>query len=197
MVDVDLFVHSLLFLTYINMTNNDSRTFIYLVATLLIAVAMGFLFGFKMGKKSVLKNLVTKTDTVIVRETIKEPIPTPKIKPKRKIVARLALADTSTRASELEDTCKAVKELSDSADVIVPISTSVYKTDDYSATIEGYRARLVDMTVYPQIRYITTTNTVVKHRHWTIMVGSQLGYGFTTKGVGLYSGGGISAGYAF
>jgi hypothetical protein len=185
MVDVDLFVHSLLFLTYINMTNNDSRTFIYLVATLLIAVAMGFLFGFKMGKKSVLKNLVTKTDTVIVRETIHDTVPVPKY---IKLVKHVT------------DTFKVVEVIHDTVDkavVEVPITQKTYATKDYKATIEGYRARLVDMTTYPETRYITTTNTVVKHRHWTIMVGSQLGYGFTTKGTGLYSGGGVSAGYAF
>ena len=167
------------------MVNNDSRTFIYLVATLLAMVALGFSVGFKMGKKSVLKNLTSKTDTVIVRETIHDTMPVPKY---IKVVKHIT------------DTFKVVEVIHDTVDkavVEVPITQKTYQTDDYKAVIEGYRARLVDMTTYPQTRYITTTNTVTKVRHWTIMVGPQFGYGFTTKGTGLYSGVGVSAGYAF
>jgi hypothetical protein len=167
------------------MNKDDLRTFLILIVTLLLLIAMSFLTGFISGKKSTLKHITSNTDTVIVRETIHDTVPVPKY---IKLVKHVT------------DTFKVVEVIHDTVDkavVEVPITQKTYATKDYKATIEGYRARLVDMTTYPETRYITTTNTVVKHRHWTIMVGSQLGYGFTTKGTGLYSGGGVSAGYAF
>lgn len=164
---------------------DDLRIFLVPLVTLLVLMAISFLTGFISGRKSVLKNLVTKADTVIVRTEVHDTIPVPKYV---KVVKHVT--DTFKVVQVIHDTTeKAVVE--------VPITQKTYQTKDYSATIEGYRARLVDMTTYPETRYITTTNTVVKHRHWTIMVGSQLGYGFTSKGVGSYYGGGVSAGYAF
>jgi hypothetical protein len=76
-------------------------------------------------------------------------------------------------------------------DVIIPISQSVYKTDDYTATIEGYRARLVDIELYPKT--VTITNTVTKTRapHWALTAGTGVGYG--RNGVEPFIG--ISFGY--
>ena len=167
------------------MVNNDSRTFLILIVTLLVLMAMSFTVGFKMGKKSVLRNLTSKTDTVIIRETIHDTMPVPKY---IKVVKHIT------------DTFKVVEVIHDTVDkavVEVPITQKTYQTDDYKAVIEGYRARLVDMTTYPQTRYITTTNTVTNVRHWTITVGPQFGYGFTSNGRGFYSGVGVTAGYSF
>lgn len=171
------------------MNKDDLRTFLILIVTLLVLMAMsfltGFLTGFLAGKKSVLKNLTSKTDTVIVRETIHDTVTAPKY---IKLIKHVT--DTFKVVEVIHDTVeKAVVE--------VPITQKTYQTVNYKAVIEGYRARLVDMTTYPQTKYITTTNTVTNVRHWTITGGPQVGYGFTSKGPGFYSGVGVTAGYSF
>lgn len=69
----------------------------------------------------------------------------------------------------------------DSADVVVPITQTVYEDSTYTAYVSGYRASL-DSLIFRMPREITTiTNThYQKPKRWSI--GIQVGYGMTLKG---------------
>lgn len=69
----------------------------------------------------------------------------------------------------------------DSAEVIVPITQTVYEDSTYTAYVSGYRASL-DSLIFRMPREVTTiTNThYQKPKRWSI--GIQVGYGMTLKG---------------
>ena len=69
----------------------------------------------------------------------------------------------------------------DSADVVVPITQTVYENSTYTAYVSGYRASL-DSLILRMPREVTTiTNThCQKPKRWSI--GIQVGYGMTLKG---------------
>lgn len=69
----------------------------------------------------------------------------------------------------------------DSADVVVPITQTVYEDSTYTAYVSGYRASL-DSLIFRMPREVTTiTNThYQKPKRWSI--GIQVGYGITLKG---------------
>ena len=69
----------------------------------------------------------------------------------------------------------------DSAEVIVPITQTVYEDSTYTAYVSGYRASL-DSLIFRMPREVTTiTNThYQKPKRWS--VGVQVGYGVTLKG---------------
>ena len=69
----------------------------------------------------------------------------------------------------------------DSADVVVPITQTVYEDSTYTAYVSGYRASL-DSLIFRMPREVTTiTNThYQKPKRWSI--GIQVGYGMTLNG---------------
>lgn len=69
----------------------------------------------------------------------------------------------------------------DSAEVIIPITQTVYEDSTYTAYVSGYRASL-DSLIFRMPREVTTiTNThYQKPKRWS--VGIQVGYGMTLKG---------------
>lgn len=101
-------------------------------------------------------------DTVLLRDTIRDTVRIPRISYYARIDTVFLRIPGDTVRVEVE----------------VPIERKVYKTDDYRATIEGFRPSLVDMEVYRKNEYITRTETIrvpVKRR-WGI--GIQAGYGY-------------------
>lgn len=74
----------------------------------------------------------------------------------------------------------------DSADVVVPITQTVYEDSTYTAYVSGYRASL-DSLIFRMPREVTTiTNThYQKPKRWSI--GIQVGYGMTLKGTPQFS----------
>lgn len=133
--------------------------------TLLIILIPALIVGsFFIGRVTMPKPVPdTRIDTVIVRDTIREPVPYP--------VDRWITRTDTVLLKIPGDTVRVMVE--------VPIERKVYQTADYKATIEGFRPALVDMEVYRQTHYITVTETikVPDRRRWGL--GVQAGYGAT------------------
>lgn len=109
---------------------------------------------------------VVRTDTVIVRDTIRDTV----LIPQKEVYVR---TDTVW-----------LKAAGDTVfvEVEVPIERKVYQTDDYKATIEGFRPNLVAMEVYRQTQYITRTEVKDKKYWFEFGVGLGAGYDpFTNK----------------
>lgn len=80
-------------------------------------------------------------------------------------------------------------EQADSADVIIPITQTVYEDSTYRAVISGYNVSLDEMLVFPK-REVLTIRPHAKPKRWS--VGVQAGYGITPAGFQPYLGVGIT-----
>lgn len=85
----------------------------------------------------------------------------------------------------------------DSVLVEVPIERVVVSGDHYTATLEGFRPRLVDMELNIPETIITNTTTVTTRKRWSFCAGPQLGVGYGVGGFTPYVGVGVSFGYCF
>lgn len=148
------------------------------IALALISVA------FLLGRRSVKPEIVEihTTDTVVVRDTVRETVLVPKVR-------YLTRVDTVL-----------LKVPGDTVEVpvLVPISRKVYEGEDYRAVVSGFRASLDTLDIFRKTQ--TVTNTVVqrvevpgKPKRWGI--GVSAGYALTPQGVKPYIGAGIS--YSF
>jgi hypothetical protein len=148
------------------------------IALALIAVA------FLLGRRSVKPEIVEihTTDTVVVRDTVRETVLVPKVRYLTRVDTVLLLVPGDT-----------VK-----VPVLVPISRKVYEGEDYRAVVSGFRVSLDTLDIFRKTQ--TVTNTVVqrvevpgKPKRWGI--GVSAGYALTPQGVKPYIGAGIS--YSF
>lgn len=106
-----------------------------------------------------------RTDTVTIRDTIREPIPVP-------VVRTVVHYDTVRVALPVADSLP-----EDSAAVVLPIERKTYETEDYRAVVEGYKPSLVEMEIYRQSTTITNTVMQPKRPRWALTVGPGIGYG--------------------
>lgn len=148
------------------------------IALALIAVA------FLLGRRSVKPEIVEihRTDTVVVRDTVRETVLVPKVR----YVTRVDTVLLKVPGDTVE------------VPVLVPISRNVYEGEDYRAVVSGFRASLDTLDIFRKTQ--TVTNTVVqrvevpgKPKRWGI--GVSAGYALTPQGVKPYIGAGIS--YSF
>jgi hypothetical protein len=129
--------------------------------------------------------VVTRVDTVIVRDTLRERV----FVPVERRIARVdtvwlerlggdAVAGTSLAEPNSGDTAR--------VEVAVPIERVIYRTDDYRAVVEGFRPALVELDIF---RTTTIVTKIPIPRRWS--VGLQAGYGLTPHGPAPYLGLGV------
>lgn len=150
------------------------------VVIALALIAAAFLLGRRSVKPEIVE--IHTTDTVVVRDTVRETVLVPKVR-------YLTRVDTVL-----------LKVPGDTVEVpvLVPISRNVYEGEDYRAVVSGFRASLDTLDIFRKTQ--TVTNTVVqrvevpgKPERWGI--GVSAGYALTPQGVKPYIGAGIS--YSF
>lgn len=150
------------------------------VVIALALIAAAFLLGRRSVKPEIVE--IHRTDTVVVRDTVRETVLVPKVR-------YLTRVDTVL-----------LKVPGDTVEVpvLVPISRKVYEGEDYRAVVSGFRASLDTLDIFRKTQ--TLTNTVVqrvevpgKPKRWGI--GVSAGYALTPQGVKPYIGAGIS--YSF
>ncbi|CCZ05911.1 putative uncharacterized protein [Odoribacter sp. CAG:788] len=152
------------------------RTYIALVIASFIAGAL-----FRKCRPDATPFEPVRRDTIVTLDTVYPPVPEPQtdtvlkydtvilhIKPVDDITS---IVDTSGYTG---DTMSQIKPISG---VILPITRRTYKTEDYMAVVEGYKARLVSIELYR--KNVTVTNTVVNTRppRWALTLGPGVGYG--------------------
>ena len=135
----------------------------YLLSVTLLAGA--FLAG--RGTKPCGAPEAVRRDTVILRDALVVPVPTPeRVEVLRRDTCWLVRCDSVRTADTLR------------VPVVVPIERRVYVTADYRAEVEGYRPRLVSMELYRQTQVVTET-PAAGPRRWSI--GIQAGYGLAPR----------------
>ena len=146
------------------------------VVIALALIAAAFLLGRRSVKPEIVE--IHRTDTVVVRDTVRETVLVPKVR-------YLTRVDTVL----LKVPGDAVK-----VPVLVPISRKVYEGEDYRAVVSGFRASLDTLDIFRKTQ--TVTNTVVqrvevpgKPKRWGI--GVSAGYALTPQGMKPYIGAGV------
>ena len=159
------------------------------VVIALALIAAAFLLGRRSVKPEIVK--IHRTDTVVVRDTVRETVLVPKVR---------YLTRVDTVLLKVPGDTVLLKVPGDTVEVpvLVPISRNVYEGEDYRAVVSGFRASLDTLDIFRKTQ--TVTNTVVqrvevpgKPKRWGI--GVSAGYALTPQGVKPYIGAGIS--YSF
>jgi hypothetical protein len=150
------------------------------VVIALALIAAAFLLGRRSVKPEIVE--IHRTDTVVVRDTVRETVLVPKVRDLTRVDTVLLPVPGDTVE----------------VPVLVPISRNVYEGEDYRAVVSGFRASLDTLDIFRKTQ--TVTNTVVqrvevpgKPKRWGI--GVSAGYALTPQGVKPYIGAGIS--YSF
>lgn len=149
-------------------------------AVLVLLAALALAGSYLLGRRSVKPEIVEihRTDTVVVRDTVRETVLVPKVRYLTRVDTVLLLVPGDT-----------VK-----VPVLVPISRKVYEGEDYRAVVSGFRASLDTLDIFRKTQ--TVTNTVVqrvevpgKPKRWGI--GVSAGYALTPQGMKPYIGAGV------
>jgi hypothetical protein len=117
--------------------------------------------------------LISKTDTFIHIDTIRDSIPYPVYETMIQTVPELFPVYITLGGDTVRD----------SVYIPVPITQKEYKTDDYKLSISGYKPNLDYIEVYRRTEYITKT---ISPRRWGI--GAIAGYGIGKNGLSPYVG---------
>jgi len=170
---------------------NDEKRFDR--STLILAAILAAVVAFLIGRGTVprpVEGVVEVHDTTTVVQVVHDTL----TQYKDRIVAR---RDTLYLPAVRPDTSGVVPAEPDSAEVVVPIERVVVEGEHYTATLEGFRPRLVDMELRLPTQIITNTTTVTVRKRWALVVGPQMGLGLTPEGLRPYVGGGVTFGYCF
>lgn len=149
-------------------------------AVLVLLAALALAGSYLLGRRSVKPEIVEihRTDTVVVRDTVRETVLVPKIR-------YLTRVDTVL-----------LKVPGDTVEVpvLVPISRNVYEGEDYRAVVSGFRVSIDTIDTFRKTQ--TLTNTFVQRgevpgepKRWGI--GVSAGYALTPQGVKPYIGLGV------
>ena len=142
-----------------------SKSWVFLVAFILIWSLAVFYAGRNWAIKRDISGYAERVDTLIVRDTIVQE------KPVYRTISQVR--------TEYVPVCDTIP-IQDTLFVPVPIETKVYEDSLYRAEVSGYRASLDRLEIYQQERIITQTETnfVKERKRWGI--GVQAGYGVST-----------------
>lgn len=165
-----------------------------IIAYVLVGVLLCLnIYQYHRGKTAPLP-LGVYSDTLTFYDTI----PVPKPVPKDSIVIRYvvqklptSVPESQESVSELPDSVpKFPESVPDSSEVIVPISSKVYETEDYRAVVSGFQPSLDTLLLYRPKQIVRFRE---KPKRWGI--GIQVGYGVTvgnTPQLAPYIGVGVS-----
>lgn len=132
----------------------------------IVAVGIGILIG-RLCRGSLAPdiNVVTKIDTLVVRDTIREIVP-----------VFDAEIDVPDMVVVIEDSII----VNDDSLLVLPMQQKHYKGDNYEAWVSGYRPQLDSVWVFPETKYVTTTVTETESvKRWGL--GIQAGIGGTIQ----------------
>ena len=158
---------------------NTKKTLCLLIAVALIAVALltAFLYGYRQGRNGQEQAVITKVDTLVIRDTIKQIEP---VLVEKKVVKvdTLQVTDTLT----LRDT------------LFILLEREQIRWEDSLAVVyaSGIRPAVDSVIHYTKDRIVTieTTRVVKEKSRWGL--GIQAGAGMSTQGVVPYIGVGVS-----
>lgn len=145
----------------------EKRNSLFVLIALSALLALAFYLGRRKAGGNTLQPVAVKVDTVIIRDTVRVPVPEPVVS---EVIKYVPLTDTVM----ISDT------------VYIPILQKVYTATDYKAWVSGYQAALDSIEIYPKT--VTVTRTIPPRR-WGL--GVTGGYGVGKDGLSPFVGVGV------
>lgn len=146
---------------------------IYMILATIALVVFAFLFGRHRAevRSHNVAGSVVRTDTVTVRDTLREPFP---------VVVDVTISEDSIEIPPDDIFIK-----SDSL-VVLPVEVKTYEGKGYRAQVSGYKPNLDWVELYPETKY--TTKTIQDSRRNMLYVSGELMYSdrFTTAALLMY-----------
>lgn len=164
----------------------SNKTIAILAAIIFVGGCVGSFFFGRATKSTSIVSTEVERDTIVVRDTLRESYP---VEVQREVVR--------TEYKYLTRVERDTITMRDTILMEIPIEEREYKSKDYRAVVGGYNPYLKSIEVYPETRYINTTETIKERKRWGVTLGVQGGYGYTPKGWQPYAGLGITFGYTF
>ena len=131
----------------------------------LIMILCGFLVGKSCSDTHYRcsSEMTVKTDTLTLRDTIREPFP--------------LLVDVRITEDAIEAPLADIVIREDSL-VVLPVEVKTYEGEDYKAQVSGYKPKLDWIEVFPEVKYITK-ETVPRSapKHWGLGIQTGIGVG--------------------
>lgn len=91
----------------------------------------------------------------------------------------------------------AVPQGRDSVDVLVPLTTTTFEGENYTAKVTGFHTSLDDIVIRTPPAMVVTKPVRENDSRVDVTIGPQLGYGFTPNGWSAYAGIGVTLGIKF
>ncbi len=154
-----------------------------LLTSLVLVLLLGacYFLGYRKGHGNAPETpTIARTDTLLVRDTIRLDKPVP-----------VAFYYADTVYLPLVDTVR----LRDTLYLAARRECRVYEDSLYRAVVSGVQPSLDELTLYRSDRIVTVTT--VSERRWGFTAGAQLGFGSTPAGWLPYAGFGVTVGYRF
>ena len=167
-----------------------TRLLTWLIVPLLAAVFYGAIFFavFRSCRDVNHPLPPVRSDTVVFRDTVHDTVP--------RLVCSEVVRYVKETPISLHDTVYVSKNeenlyLTDSGEVVVPITRKVYTDDStYRAVVSGYKATLDQIDVYRKQTVII--NTITKDRRWNFGLTGGIGYGLTAHKPDVFVGVGVT-----
>ena len=141
--------------------DNKQMKFVCYILLLILGTAAGMFLSHIYHTSHPKPETITRTDTLVVRDTIIERHP-----------VYVTQTKTDTMLVAVRDTVT----VRDTAYIVIKREQNHYRGDNYEAWVSGYRPRLDSIYVFPETRYITN-ETQVKRKPTKWGIGIQAGYG--------------------
>ncbi len=175
---------------------------------LTVAAFLGFCLGCFLANhcNSMSRDGKTVTDTIVVRDTVRDVMPTakdsvvtgtikiPLVLPKEPTVpkAEVKVYDPKDLDSLLHGQEVGKTDVSDTVWATVPRTQKRYEDSTYTAWVSGYEPRLDSIFVVRRTERIVTTQTVTKRNRFSVGLTGGFGYGLFNKNPDVFVGVGVT-----
>lgn len=137
----------------------------YVIIIGILCLIVGFFIGISTNNSEDPKVV---TEVKWIRDTIKVEVPVPVPTPDTEIVYEYVEVPGDNIIIEGDSIYV--------APVAIPFESKTYETKDYKAVVEGYKPRLTEMTLYPETKIETITETKYKKPKLQLGIGAGVSY---------------------
>ena len=121
----------------------------------------------------------TRTDTVRIVDTLRYVSPTPTRDTIIRYV-RVRLPSTPPASDNPSNSAESAEKAAadtDTAAVIIPITSRTYSTPEFTATVSGYQPSIDSITIHAPRTIITNNPPAAKNKPWGIGIAAGIGAG--------------------
>lgn len=151
-----------------------------IILALLLAISAAYNIIYIRARVSGGTDGQTRPDTVRLVDTLRYVSPAPTrdtIIRYVRVPVELPRPDNPANPGNSAESAEEAAAASDTAAVIIPITSRTYTTPEFTATVSGYQPSLDSITIHAQRTIITNNPPAVKSKPWSIGIAAGIGAG--------------------